>query len=185
MKDDVQRAVLRTLSYFQVFSYPLTAEEIWKYLPVKCDRELVNATINELAAIGLVFCFGDYCSLINDAALIDRRIHGNKLGKRKLGKALRLSRLLACFPFVEGVYISGSLSKDYAEADSDLDYFIVTGENRLWTARNLLHCFRKLTFIFSAEDSFCMNYFISLGHQPGSHRYLAQEHLYSYRIEYA
>jgi hypothetical protein len=32
----------------------------------------------------------------------------------------------------------------------------------LWTARNIMHCFRKLTFIVNAQSSFCMNYYISL-----------------------
>jgi hypothetical protein len=61
---------------------------------------------------------------------------------------------------VRGIAISGSLSKNYASEEPDIDYFIITSENRLWIARTLLHLFKKLTFITGHEHFFCMNYFI-------------------------
>jgi len=164
MGTDVEYAILRTLSYFHVFHYPLSKDEIWKYLPVKCDSKEFDRAFADLLDMEIVFRLDDFYSLYKDYTLITRRKKGNYLSKKKLKKAMRISRFLGAFPFVEAVFISGSLSKDFALKDSDLDYFIVTAPNRLWTARNIMHLFRKLTFLLNAQNSFCMNYFISLQH---------------------
>jgi len=68
--------------------------------------------------------------------------------------------LLIHFPFVRGIAISGSLSKNWADDDSDIDLFIITAKNRLWIARTLMHIFKKLTFLVNKQDYFCMNYYV-------------------------
>jgi hypothetical protein len=162
MEPELHYAILKTLSYFQVFQYPLTRDEIWKFLPVKSDITEVAEALEQLQASGTIFQFEQYYCLHNEPYLITRRKAGNELGRKKLKKAERIAKSLGAFPFVEAVCISGSLSKDFALKDSDLDFFIITAPGRLWIARNLMHLFRKMTFVVNAQDSFCMNYYISL-----------------------
>jgi hypothetical protein len=161
--EEVQESILKILSYFKVFQYPLTGDEIWKYLSIKCDKEAVSACLPYLEEYKLVYRIEEYYYLENDTRVIDRRKKGNALGKKKLVKAKRIARFLGNFPFVECVCISGSLSKDFALPDGDLDYFIITSPKRLWIARSIMHVFKKLTFPFNAQHSFCMNYYISMG----------------------
>ena len=162
MEPDLQYAVLNTLCYFQVFEYPLTKEEIWKYLSVKSSLYRLEEALTYLKQLKLIFQFESFYCLKNDTKLIYRRKQGNKIGKAKLKKAMFIARFLGLFPFVETVCISGSLSKDFALRHSDLDYFIITAPNRLWTARNFMHLFRKLSFTVNAQNLFCMNYYISM-----------------------
>jgi len=162
METDLQCAILKTLSYFQVFQHPLRKEEIWKFISIRCDPEEVHAALTALEEFSIVFNIDGYYCLCDNASMVETRKEGNRLGKSKLKKAMRISRFLGAFPFVEAVCISGSLSKDCASKDSDLDYFIVTAPNRLWTARNFMHLFRKMTFLVNAQHSFCMNYYVSL-----------------------
>nr|WP_255670535.1 nucleotidyltransferase domain-containing protein [Mucilaginibacter sp. UR6-11] len=68
--------------------------------------------------------------------------------------------MLIRFPYVRGIAISGSLSKNFADENSDIDLFIITAKNRLWIARTLMHTFKKLTFLVGKQDYFCMNYYI-------------------------
>ena len=68
--------------------------------------------------------------------------------------------MLFQFPFVRGVFISGSLSKRCAAEKEDVDYFIVTSANRLWIARTIMHLYKKLTYLRGRQDRYCMNYFI-------------------------
>jgi hypothetical protein len=70
------------------------------------------------------------------------------------------ARLLFQFPFVRGVFISGSLSKRCAEKKEDVDYFIVTSANRLWIARTIMHLFKKLTYLSGHQHRYCMNYYV-------------------------
>jgi len=76
-----------------------------------------------------------------------------------LKKALKYSAIISYFPFVRGVYLSGSLSKGYADKDSDVDYFIITEPGRLWLSRMMLALFKRL-FLFNSHKYFCINYFI-------------------------
>src|SRR5690606_39126981 len=73
-------------------------------------------------------------------------------------------KFIYLFPFVAFVGISGSLSKGFAAADGDFDFFIITSANRLWICRTLLHLFKKLSFLAGAQHRFCMNYFIDISH---------------------
>jgi len=77
-----------------------------------------------------------------------------------LKKAEKAAAIIAAFPFVKAVGVSGSLSKYFADEQSDIDFFVITQANRLWIARTFLHIFKKLTFIVHRQNYFCMNYFI-------------------------
>ncbi len=77
-----------------------------------------------------------------------------------LQTARKIAGFLSGFPFVKGVGVSGSLSKNYADDTADIDFFIITTANRLWIARSILHLFKKITFLFNRQHFFCMNYFI-------------------------
>lgn len=162
MEAEVELAILRTISYFQVFDYPITKAEIKKFLSQKhCEPDFTRALRN-LEAAKLIFSIDGYYSFRNDIWQVIRRINGNLLGEQKLKKARIIAKLLGMFPFVEAVCISGSLSKDFALPGSDLDFFIVTAPGRLWTCRNFMHLFRKLTFAVNAQKAFCMNYYIDV-----------------------
>ncbi|RYD56863.1 MAG: hypothetical protein EOP56_10755 [Sphingobacteriales bacterium] len=164
MNQQVGYAILKAVSYFHVFRYPLTADEIWKYLPLSCNKSVFRNTLLELAGTGILFEVDNYYSLSNDASLADRRNDGYDLAQRRIRRAQAIARFLGNFPFVNTVLISGSLSKDFALADSDLDFLIITETDRLWIARSLMHLFKKLTFLTGSQHSFCMNYYISTTH---------------------
>lgn len=77
-----------------------------------------------------------------------------------MATAYAYSRRIASFPFVEGVMLSGSLSKNYYDKTSDIDFFIVTKPGRLWICRTLLIIRYKL-LPKHKKKYWCTNYFIS------------------------
>ena len=87
MEAILQNAVLKTLSYFHVFEYPLSKKEIWKFLPVKCDIGSVQEALTYLVDAQIIFSIDNYYCLYNSASLVTRRKEGNQLGKIKLKKA--------------------------------------------------------------------------------------------------
>ena len=156
----IKKNILATLAYFDLFNYPLTADEVFLFLPVKCDIDDFEYAINCMLIDRLIFRFEKFYTLKNDYFLIERRINGNKKASELIVTAKKVSNLLIRFPFVRGIAISGSLSKNYADEDSDIDLFIITAKNKLWIARTLMHCFKKLTFLVNKQHYFCMNYYI-------------------------
>lgn len=159
-----ERAVLRVLFYFEIFQHPLTAEEVFAF--AKCEgvaKEEIIAKLQELTDAGQVFRFGHYFQAQNDLGWLPRRLEANRRADEFIPIAQRMARFIGAFPFVRGVFVSGSLSKHCMSADSDIDFFLVTAPERLWLARTLLVVFKKI-FLFNSHKYFCVNYFVDTRH---------------------
>ncbi|MCT4580634.1 MAG: nucleotidyltransferase domain-containing protein [Flavobacteriales bacterium] len=151
-------SILKALAYFDVFSYPLSYEELYQYSKfedkVEFDREL-----QELIEKQFIHNLDGFYSLIEDIKIVKERIEGEKRAEKYLFQAVKKSKLIAKFPYVRGVFISGSLSKGVMAEDGDIDFFIITKPNRLWIARTLLILYKK-TILLNSRKYFCVNYFI-------------------------
>ena len=149
-----------------MFDYPLKKRELFIFLGNKTDLYVFDNALNELMEESAIFKIGNFYSLFNNHTLAERRNTGNEKAIVMLKKAEKAAAIISAFPFVQGVAVSGSLSKKFAGEDADIDFFIITSANRLWIARTFLHVFKKTTFIFNLQDLFCMNYFIDEA-EPG------------------
>ena len=150
--------VLKTLLYFDVFNYPLTIDEIASFSQFSLDE--IKQSLNELTKDKFIFFKTNFYSILDDNELIERRVKGNEQAAKINNKAKKVSRLISQFPYVRGVFISGSLSKGYFAHDDDIDFFIITKPNRLWFARTTLIAYKKV-FLLNSKKYFCVNYFMS------------------------
>jgi hypothetical protein len=157
---DISGSILKTLLYFDLFHYPVTKEEISLFLDIPCRESDLEAGLQQLHDNQQIYLFDCFYCLHDDPALILRRKKDNLRAEQLLKKAVRICRFLYQFPFVRAVGISGSLSKNVADEQADIDYFIITAPGRLWIARTFLHLFKKITFLTNRQHYYCMNYFI-------------------------
>lgn len=157
---ELQQAVLATVAYFDVFNYPITFLEIFQFLPQAKNQKDLSKSLDDMVNEGSLFQIEEYYSLRNDPALISLRKHRNQKARQLLKTADKAADILYHFPFVKGVGISGSLSKNCADENADIDFFLIIEKNRLWFTRTLLHLFKKLTFLVKKEHCFCMNYLV-------------------------
>jgi hypothetical protein len=157
---EIKENILATLAYFDLFNYPLTRTEVYLFLKKKYKTEFFDDALRCLLSSGAIHQFDGFYTLRNDHYLIVRRNEGNERAAELIKIAKKVGSLLIWFPFVRGIAISGSLSKNFADEFSDIDLFIITAKNRLWIARTVMHCFKKLTFLVNKEHYFCMNYYI-------------------------
>jgi hypothetical protein len=160
----LSKSILKTLLYFDMFKYPLTAEEVFLHLQTNhvTDRD-VQEELKTMSKQSLVYPLDNFYSIQNNISLEARRKKGNLLAKKYLKIAEKKARLIASFPFVIAVMASGSLSKEYMDEKSDLDFFIVTKPGRLWIARTLLVMYKRI-FLFGSHKFFCVNYFVDEEH---------------------
>ena len=157
---ELANSILKVLVYFDLFDYPLLKEEIKLFLEQSVREEDLSTALENLVDQRTVFRRDEFYSFRNDHSLIERRIAGNTKAQPLLEIAYKISKVLYHFPYVRGVGISGSLSKNFADDKADIDFFIITKSNRLWIARTLMHVLKKATFLFGREHWFCMNYFV-------------------------
>jgi len=160
MQQSLERSVLKALAYFDIFHYPLLEEEIHYFMDQEVCPEGLQPVLEQLIAARCIYRHGNFYSLRNDRSLVTRRLHGNAKAATLLPAAYKVAAFLYRFPFVRGIGISGSLSKNYADDQTDFDFFIVTGANRLWMARTLMHLFKKLSYLVGKQHWFCMNYYV-------------------------
>jgi len=150
---------LKPLLYFSLFRHPLTEEEIFAFSETE-SREQIKKELNLLIKNEVIYFIDGFYLVENEESHVKRRLQGNKMAKEIFSKANKVSKFISKFPFVEGVGISGSLSKGYYDDEGDIDFFIITSPNRLWIARTLLILYKKI-FLLNSRKFFCVNYFIS------------------------
>jgi hypothetical protein len=157
--------ILRSLLYYDIWEYPLTARELHMFLPgrtVTYDEFLENMKSNGTGADVMVEN-GYYFVRGRIKAVVEQRKE-KELHARRLWTWARISmHIIKRFPFVRGIMVSGDLSKNATSEGSDIDFFIVTEPQRLWIARTLLILFKK-TFLLNKRKFFCLNYFAASDH---------------------
>lgn len=157
--------MLEQLLYSEVFSHPLTKEELLQFsaLYPGDQKHEIETTLDALKEAQLISESDGFYSVFEPKNKIDERRKATQKANELLPKAMRVAAFIHKFPFVEGVGISGSLSKGILHSDGDFDYFIITRPNRVWLARTLLILYKK-AFLFNSRKYFCVNYFIDSEH---------------------
>ena len=153
-------SIINSLLYFDIFDHPLTVREL-------CQSAKLNGTtqhefqkdIKDLQQQGFIETWKGFVFLKSKDKQVRDRLSENRKVKRYLKIARFMARLISSFPYVRGVFISGSLSKFRMEKGGDIDFFIITAPGRLWISRTLLVLFKK-AFLFNSYRFFCLNYFV-------------------------
>lgn len=158
---DAGVSILRILLYFDIFNHPLQENEIAAYSEFGPEgSEIVSETLAGLCESGLIRKTGSYYHIFIKDTAIKRRKDGEVQAEKALARARWYSGLIARFPYVRGVLLSGSISKNYMDKDADIDYFVITAPERMWICRTFLILFKKI-FLFNSKKYFCLNYFIT------------------------
>lgn len=146
----------KPLAYFDIFDHPLKISELDQLSSGNNIKNDVQAAIDAKKC----FAYKEYISISKDVErLVKNRLEKEKRANGYLPKLKSYAKLISKFPFVKGLAVSGSLSKNVMHDDGDIDYFIITQKNRLWLCRTLLILFKKV-FLLNSRKYFCVNYFI-------------------------
>jgi hypothetical protein len=152
--------VVRTLLYYHIFDYPLTAAEILRFSSHPwnglADVERATGVLVQRSLIGADRGF----FFVGEDSHVDERVADQTRARAALPRAEGWSRFISRFPYVRGVAISGTLSKGVMKEDDDLDYLVFTEPERVWLCRLLLMGFKRL-FLFNSHHRFCINYLLA------------------------
>lgn len=182
----MEKAILKTLSYADIFEYPLKSWEIHKWLILKnADFPTLQTALNKLLKEDLVGKKDDFYFLKGRQNLIQKRLSKEKFSRIYFQRANLITGFIKLIPWVKLVGVSGGLAMDNAGREDDIDLLIVSAKERLWLTR-------LLTLIIlaasgkrrSRQDSkmssggkFCANIFLDEEHlaQENQNIYLAHE----------
>jgi hypothetical protein len=144
--DELERAVLRTVAYGDVFDYPVRDLEVHRYLHgLHVPLDAVRAALHRGAAAGGPLAHHDgYYMLPGRERLVATRRERAERAARLWPAAVRYGRAIASLPFVRLVAVTGSLAWDNVPADADIDYLVVTSPDRVWVVRWLVALLRRV-----------------------------------------
>jgi hypothetical protein len=188
MQNKLEQSIIATLSYFDIFEYPLTLFEIRKNL-VDLDGDLLNEN-----------CADERCPTphgVSDTSRfslveIENALGGEELKNRveqkngfyflknrsyyltrqkryyfankKFKRAMKIAFLLSKIPFIKMIAVCNSLGYSNTREGSDIDFFITTSKKRVWSARFLSVFLIKFLNLRpkkgSVKDTICMSFFV-------------------------
>ncbi|MCX6725724.1 MAG: hypothetical protein NT052_00190 [Candidatus Shapirobacteria bacterium] len=174
---EFQEKILKTLAYADVFAYPLTLEEIHKFL-ISDTGNVRRETQNEIRkqlnedsylVLHITYHDGFYC-FKNRQKIIQQRLQRFKWSQEKTKIAQEVANWLRLIPFIKMVSVTGNLAMKNADENDDIDLLIITGQKRLWLTR-LLTIFlielvskRRRPGDKKVKDKICLNMFLDEKH---------------------
>ena len=176
MADNLDKKILSTVCYYDVFDYPLTSFEIYKHIvEIKSDNERREDESISIADVwermresglgrfierknGMYFLRGR-------EDLVGQRIERDKISVAKIKKLRKVVYFLRLVPFVRMIAVTGRLAMKNAKMDSDWDVLVAVKGGRIWMGRTLItlvcHCLGKRRHHNKTKDRVCLNYFIT------------------------
>ena len=145
----MENEIASVIKYFAFFAYHPTLEEIYQFLQVKISKGQLQAELDRLKYTPPQYS-------------MRKKISRKKLDNWRY-KAYIL--MLSLFPQIKLIGLSGSISMMNAKEDDDIDLFIITGKNRLFTGRLItlvlaqLLRLRRIRKARYQKDKVCLNLF--------------------------
>jgi predicted nucleotidyltransferase len=191
----LKNEVLKTIRYFSFFDYPPNFEEIYTFLGKKTTKKRVEEVLEDLDRqkkikkekdfkkvtrytlyVILKDTVGEYSKKfkIQNLNLKIKKYNKRYLFSQKKLQNWRLKlylKILSFFPQIKLIGFSGSLAMMNADKDDDIDLFIITAKNRLFTGRFVaiilakilgIHRFynkRYKLHVTCYQDKVCLNLF--------------------------
>lgn len=135
IKKMLSQKKLFSLLYHDIFDYPLTSEELNKWLAG-----------NIISKKGVNIDFSDgYYFLKGRKKLVKKRLKRARYSKKKFSIAQKKALLIAKIPTVKFIGITGSLAMNNCKIDSDIDFILVTKSHTLWITRLFVYLLLLIT----------------------------------------
>lgn len=157
---ELHRAILLTVIYSDLFDYPLTDAEVYRYLVADCpEPHVFRQALTDLVGVHLVRT-GPFLTLSGREMIVEIRRRREQAAASGWDEAARYARALSRVPFVRMVAVCGSQAAGNAGDGADVDMFIVTERGRLWVVQLCAMLLRRL--VPRSSVRVCPNYLLSL-----------------------
>lgn len=163
---DSRKQIIKTLSYFNFFDYPLTFAELLQFTKINIKSKKDFSTLLKQKDIEY---FKSFYFLAGKKTLVEKRIEREKESNKKLIKAKKIIKKISNIPTVNLIGISGSLAMKNSEINDDIDIFVISKDNLVWLTRLILVLYLVKLGIYrkkhekNTKDKICLNLIIGDG----------------------
>jgi hypothetical protein len=161
--NNLRAQILKTITWFDLFSQPLTSWEIYKYLNYPASY---NDIILSLENLSDKISFKDgFFFLIGRENIITDRFKKYNYFKRKIKKARIFTKLISIWPSILGVAVSNTIGDHNLKDSGDIDLLIITKANKIWSGRFICTLIAKILGLRpntkTKRDKICLSFYIS------------------------
>lgn len=154
--DPLEHAILETLAYSDIFDYPLTLDELHKFLTVSAEKREIAESVSRMDGVSVK---DGYFFLTDHPEIVEVRRQREAGSRDAFARAMFYGRIIGKLPFVRMVALTGSLAMLNLSKNKDMDYMLVTKSGRVWTARAFALLFGRFVRLFG--DVICPNVIVS------------------------
>lgn len=157
--DPVSARVLGMVLYFDVFRHPLTEPELTR-LVQPGDPVAIAQACDALLSSGLLAGEGSWRFRPGRGRFVERRRERSRNAERLWPWAHRAAAVLRSLPWVRGLLVTGSLSKNSVVPDGDVDFLVLVRPGRVWTLKMMLQTLRR-SLPLPVRELLCTNYLLA------------------------
>lgn len=168
-RNKLREAILKAIIYADIFDYPLKVEEIQKWLiGYKTSSSL--SISNQVENIESIQKKQDYYFMKGRESIVIIRNKREDYSQKRILIAQRVAKLLSYIPTIKLIGITGALAMNNTRKDDDIDLFIISSHNFLWTTRFFATFFvemignRRHPADLNTNNKICLNMFMDEKH---------------------
>ncbi len=162
----IKEAIIEVIAFFDLFDYPLTRQEIWKYAKIRQNTPIIinnildRGELNNIAEQRNGFYF-----LSGRENIIKIRMAKYNYTDKKIKRALRVAKLFKFIPWIKMIAVGNIIGSHNLKKKSDIDFFIITESGRIWITRFFCAGLMELLGLRPKEgdeqDKICLSFFVS------------------------
>lgn len=178
--DSLKNSILQTIAYFDIFDCPLTANELRHFLDQKISQEKLSEELKNLVnSRAILLHQGFYTLRLENIIARQERF---SLSRRKLKKALLVSKIFARLPWIKFIALANQIGAHNLRDQGDLDFFIIAQPGKLWLTRfvtaGLMALANQRPTKDKSRDQICLSFFVTSDNLDLQKFMLADKDLY-------
>ncbi len=165
------------IAFFDMFDYVLTNMEIWRMLDIKCElNEVVETADNMINLLNPPFERGQiphgqietkngFYFLAGREKNVRERLSRYNFTDRKFKRAVLAAKIFKFIPWIKMIAVGNLLGAHNLKDDSDIDFFIIAEDKRIWLTRFFCAGITKLLGLRpqtdNSRDKICLSFYVS------------------------
>lgn len=159
------KEILEPIIFLDLFSFPVTAWEMWQYLNKKNSYSRIEDCLKDLIEKEVLQEMRGFYFLKGQEKHVATRLKRYNYSARKLKKARFFSKIFSLYPGVSMIAAANYIGSHNWRQESDIDFFIIAKDNHLWRSRLFCAGIAKLFFsrptVKRKQDKICLSFYIS------------------------
>lgn len=167
-ENNIKEAIVKTIAFFDLFDYPLTRQEIWKYVQILQNTPMIIYDILDSKKLNnIIEEKNGFYFLAGREKIIRTRMERYNYAGRKFKRAMLMAKIFKFIPWIKMIAIGNIIGAHNLKDNGDIDFFIITEPGRIWITRffcvvaaDLLGWRPKGNI---TRDKICLSFFASEG----------------------